>query len=202
LRKARDEGRVCRVPYDPALKVSTWWDIGIGDSTAIWFTQQSRGAIRVIDYLVDNGKGLDFYAQAIAERKYNYWRHTLPHDARARDKGSGKSYERIARELLTGTVRVAAQTGLEEGINATRLLFPRLEFDEVKCELGLSALQHYRRAINLKTQEQKPEPVHDWASHGSDALRTMAMSIQEEYAPAKPDDGFPDTGEEHDWMTI
>lgn len=202
LRKARDEGRVCRVPYDPALKVSTWWDIGIGDSTAIWFTQQSRGSIRVIDYLVDSGKGLDFYGQALADRKYNYWRHTLPHDARARDKGSGKSYERIARELLTGTVRVAAQTGLEEGINAVRLLFPRLDFDEVKCELGLSALQHYRRAINTKTQEQKPEPVHDWASHGADALRTMAMSIAEEYAPAKSHDGFPETGEEHDWMTI
>ena len=27
-----------RVPYDPALPVDTYWDLGTGDNTAIWFS--------------------------------------------------------------------------------------------------------------------------------------------------------------------
>ena len=33
LETATTEGRVTNVPYDPAHKVDTWWDFGIGDST-------------------------------------------------------------------------------------------------------------------------------------------------------------------------
>ena len=37
------DGRVCDVPYDEAVPVTTAWDLGIGDSTAIWFLSRSAG---------------------------------------------------------------------------------------------------------------------------------------------------------------
>ena len=48
------EERICRVPYDPALLVDTWWDIGVGNPTAIWFTQTSFSDVRLIDYYEDS----------------------------------------------------------------------------------------------------------------------------------------------------
>ena len=57
------DGRICRVPYDPALPVDTDWDLGIGDATAIWFSQSLRGGeIRLIDYYEHSGEGLPHYA--------------------------------------------------------------------------------------------------------------------------------------------
>ena len=56
--------RIREVPWDPALPVTTAWDLGIGDSTAIWFCQQLGAEVRLIDYLECSGVGLDYYAKA------------------------------------------------------------------------------------------------------------------------------------------
>ncbi len=58
---ARDGRRIANVPYNPLLQVSTHWDIGIGDSTAIWFAQRSGSEIRLIDYYEASGFGIDHY---------------------------------------------------------------------------------------------------------------------------------------------
>ncbi len=64
---------------------------------------------------------------------------------------------------------------MEDGINAARQLFTRCYFDEVKCKDGLEALMNYRWDFNTRIDEFKPVPVHDWASHGADAFRYMAI---------------------------
>jgi hypothetical protein len=201
LRAMRDDGRIARVPHDPMLSVSTYWDIGVSDSQAIIFTQQARGAVRVIDYIEGNNKGLDHYAAELNARPYNYRRHVLPHDARQRDKTTARSYESVAKELLRGHIEVLGATGVSEGINAARLLFPRMEIDEKKGEGLINALQHYRYNVDPKTNEQRANPVHDWASHGADALRTMAMALREEYTPREIGREFADSYSD-DWMAI
>jgi phage terminase large subunit len=201
LRNARDDQRVTRVPHDPALPVSTYWDIGVGDATAILCVQQHRGAVRLVDYIEDNGKGLDHYAMLLNQRPYNYSTHVLPHDARQRDKTSAQSYESLAKRLLRGQVRVLGATGVEEGINAVRLLFPRLEVDEVRAEKWIAAMQHYRRRVDPKSNDIRNEPVHDWASHGADATRTLAMALREEYAPREERGDIEYAGAD-DWMSI
>lgn len=202
LRKMRDEKRVCRVPHDPALPVTTYWDLGVGDATHILCVQQSRGAIRLIDCIESNGKGVDFYAARLRERPYLYRQHVLPHDARQRSKETANSYEQTVKQLLGDRVRVLGATGVEEGISAVRLLFPRLEADEVRCEPWLAAMQHYRRRVDPKTNETRPEPIHDWSSHAADATRTLAMAIRDEYAPRETADAFGDGTEGGDWMAI
>jgi hypothetical protein len=74
---------------------------------------------------------------------------------------------------------------LEDGINATRMTFPRCYFDETKCRAGLEALQNYRWDFNQRLDEFKPTPVHDIWSHGADAFRYLCLGLKQQ---AKPKD--------------
>ena len=175
LMAAREQGRVANVPYDPAMLVDTWWDLGVGDATAIWFTQSSPGGeIRVIDYHEASGEGLPYYAGVLQSKRYAYGLHIAPHDIEVRELGSGNS--RMDTALKLGLrFTTADRLSLEDGISAARTLLPRCWFDQTKCHAGLEALQHYRWDYNTRINEFKPIPVHDWASHGADAFRYGAI---------------------------
>jgi hypothetical protein len=165
IEDAHRDGRVCRVPYDPAIPVDTDWDLGMGDATSIWFSQSLRsGEVRVIDYYEASGEGLPHYV---------YGDHWAPHDIQVREIGSGRSRLDTARSLGI-RFRVCPKMGLEDGIHAARMLIPRCYFDVDKTATGLEALSSYRREYNSRLDEFKPTPVHDWASHGADAFRYLA----------------------------
>lgn len=174
--KAREDRRFCNLPYDPLLEVSTHWDLGIGDSTSIWFAQRNNSEVRVIDYYEANGQPLDHFVQVLKSKPYLYGYDWLPHDAQARELTSGKS----AQEILAGLgrkVKITPKLSLEDGINAARMVWPRCWFDETKTRRGLECLQNYRRELNEKLGEFRATPVHDWASHGADAFRYLAVAI-------------------------
>ena len=136
LSKARTEDRITRVPYDPGLPVDTDWDLGVGDSTAIWFTQSHRsGEVRVIDYYENTGEGIPHYARVLREKGYTYGEHWAPHDIRVREFGTGKSRRDTARNHGI-EFNIVPNIGLDDGIDAVRLLLPRCWFDEVKGPRG------------------------------------------------------------------
>lgn len=173
---ARAGGRFRPVPYDPLVEVSTHWDIGIGDSTAIWFAQRVGPEVRIIDYYEANSQPLSHYVGVLKAKPYVYGQDWLPHDAQARELTSGKS----AQEVLTALgrrVKITPKLSLEDGINAARMVWPRCYFDETATARGLECLQNYRRELNEKLGEFKAQPVHDWASHGADAFRYLAVAI-------------------------
>ena len=172
---ARASGRICTVPIDPILPVDTDWDLGVGDSTAIWFSQSSRsGEIRVVDYYEASGEGLPFYKQVLSNKGYTYGQHWAPFDIQVKELGSGRT--RLETAISLGIrFNVAPNVPLEDGIHAARMLFPRCYFDAKRCEAGLEALTHYRRDYNTRIGEFKAIPVHDWASHGADAFRYLAL---------------------------
>lgn len=175
LDAARVDGRITRVPYDPALPVDTDWDIGIGDAMAIWFSQSLKsGEVRLIDYYEASGEGFPHYATVLKERGYSYGQHWAPHDIQVRELASGRSRLEAAAALGI-RFHVAPRLGVEDGIHAARLLFPRCWFDGDKCKAGLEALQHYRRDYNTRLGEFKATPVHDWSSHCADAFRGLAV---------------------------
>lgn len=175
LESARAGGRVCNVPCEPTLPVDTDWDLGVGDSTAIWFTQSLRsGEVRVIDYYEASGEGLPHYAQVLTNKGYTYGSHWAPHDIAVRELGSGRSRLETAGTLGI-RFNICPNIPIEDGIHAARMLFPRCYFDAAKCKAGLEALQHYRRDYNTRLNEFKPTPVHDWAEHGSSAFRYLAV---------------------------
>ncbi len=178
LAAARLGGRVAAVPYDPILPVDTDWDLGIGDAMSIWFSQSERsGTIRIIDYLEGSGEGLPYYTQQLREKGYTYGTHWAPHDIQVKELGSGRSRIETAHSLGI-RFQVCPNIPLEDGIHAARMIFPRCWFDADKCAPGLEALQHYKRDYNSRLNEFKAVPVHDWASHGADAFRYLAVRQQ------------------------
>lgn len=185
LKAARDGDRITSVPHDPALPVHTFWDLGVGDATAIWFAQAIASEVRLIDYYEAEGEGLPFYAKVLKDRGYNYGKHWAPHDIEVREFGSGRSRIETARSLginflLCPRAGSGNAEALEERIHASRMLFPRCYFDAEKTRAGIKALSSYRRAYNQTLDEFKATPVHDWASHGADAFGHMAVSLKTE----------------------
>lgn len=180
LNAAESEKRISRVPYDPAVTVWTAWDLGIGDSTAIWFAQTVGREVRVIDYYEASGVGLDHYAKVLKERPYAYREHVLPHDAGSSELGTGRRRVDVLRDMLGRNIRVLPRTALDDGIQAVRALIPRCWFDEAKCSKGLDALRQYQREWDDSIQDFRPRPQHDWTSHAADAFRYLALGIKEE----------------------
>lgn len=178
LQQARAAGRVTTVPIDPVLPVDTDWDLGVGDATAIWFSQSSRaGDVRVVDYYEASGEGLPHYASVLKDKGYLYGAHWAPHDIQVQEFSSGRSRLEAAATLGI-RFQIVPNVPLEDGIHAARMLFPRCYFDAGRCEAGLEALQHYRRDFNTRLNEFKATPVHDWSSHGADAFRYLALRQQ------------------------
>jgi len=199
LNAARAAGRVTTVPYDPILPVDTDWDLGVGDATAIWFSQSTRsGEVRLIDYYEASGEGLPHYVQVLKDRGYTYGTHWAPHDIRVRELGTGRSRLETAASLGL-RFAITANLPIEDGIHAARMLFPRCWFDKLRCQAGLDSLQHYRRDYNTRLQEFKATPVHDFASHGADAWRGLAVRQQAPKEPTRIDYG--PIGGAHGWMS-
>lgn len=170
--------QITRVPYDPAYPVTTAWDLGIGDATAIWFLQPVGREVRVLDYYETTGQGLDHYAGVLRAKPYGYLEHLLPHDAEARELGTGRTRVETLQRLGIGRVRVMPRQSVDDGIAAVRNLLPLCFFDAEKCAEGLEALRSYRADFDEKHETLKATPVHDWASHGADAFRTGALGLR------------------------
>lgn len=185
LKRARDTQRIARVPHEPAQLVSTAWDIGFGDSTAIWFFQWVGPELRIIDYYECCGEPITHYLGVLKGRGYNYDTHWLPHDAEHKQLATGTSIVEIVRENGF-RAQVVPNMPLEHGINQARLVLGKSWFDEERCKAGLEALIHYQWDYNKRLDEVKPTPLHNWASHGADAFRYLALIAEK----ARPNDGW------------
>lgn len=179
LRKATEEGRICRVPYDSSKPVHTAWDLGHADMTSIWFFQVAGlGELRVIDFYENRGQKMPHYLVMLQNKGYVYGTDYLPHDADSEHLAAAKSIAGQARDAGR-TVRVLERTSVALGINTARTLFANMYFDVDKCADGLQSLRHYRYDVDEITGDWSREPVHDNASHAADAFRYMAVAFRE-----------------------
>jgi len=178
LKKANNEGRITSVPYVETIPVNTVWDLGVGDSTAIWFYQNIGSEIRIIDYYEASGEGLPYYAKVLQERGYVYGEHYAPHDIEVREMGSGVSRIETAASLGI-RFRVTKNIPIDDGINAVRTLFTRCWFDKDKCKQGLNCLINYHKEYDEKRKEYKNTAFHDWSSHAADAFRYLAINASQ-----------------------
>lgn len=178
-------GRIGDVAYDAAVPVYTAWDLGIGDATAIWFFQVVGPELHVIDHYEAHGHGLQHYAAVLQSKPYKYAKHYVPHDAHARDLGTGRTRVETLKELTGSYPVVLRLNDVMDGINAMRVSMPRSRWDAVRCREGIEALRQYRAEYDEKLKTFKDRPRHDWTSHTADAARYMAMAWRE-IAPPKP----------------
>ena len=184
LNLAEREGRLTRVPYDAQQPVFTFWDLGFGDSTTVWFGQSVGFEFHWIDYISGELQALAYYIKQLQERPYIYACHYLPWDGASKELGTGRSIQEQMQAIF-GHDRVKCAKRLEvvDGIAAVRLIFGRSWFDREKCADGLQALRHYRYERDEQLGAFKRSPLHDWASHGADGFRTAAVSIKEVQRP-------------------
>lgn len=185
----RSSGRICNAPYDPLLKVHTIWDLGYDDFMSILLVQRLGSEIRIIGYIEDRQRTLADYDADLRQLNYNWGTFYLPHDGKAKDYRSGRS----AQEIMTGLgrkVEIVENIGLEEGIRAARLIFPRCIFDKTNAGQLVNRLGRYRRKVNEETGSGGT-PVHDEHSHGADGFRYLAVVADQLQNNATPIIGDP-----------
>ena len=178
MAEAAKDGRITQVPYDPAFQVYTAWDIGGDrDATAIWFWQSIGKQICLIDYYEAVGSDSGPHVKVLLAKPYNYAQHFLPHDAGPNRLGIDLSYPDFLRNHGLRNIIVLPVGIREHGINTARLLLPRCVFDSNKCAQGIESLKMYRAKYDEKLKNLSASPIHDWASHGADAFRYLAVAL-------------------------
>lgn len=185
MQLARSQNRIGVVPFNPAVPVNTFWDLGLNDTTAIWFHQQDRGSNRFPLCMESSGVGLEYYAGELqrlqAERGYVYGKHYLPHDGVNRTiQGGAKRTIDLLRQLLPGhKFEIVPRTPqVITGIRQTRAAMATCVFDKVGCADGIAALDAYRFKFDQNLQVFGTEPVHDWASNYADGFRQFGQGYE------------------------
>lgn len=176
--------RIGEIPDNSHLPVHTYWDIGVGDSTSIWFVREVGEEFHIIDHYSNSGEGLRHYMKVLKDKGYEYASHNGPHDIDNREFGSdAKSRRELAQEGYeidgqTYSIRfeVVPKLSVDEGIEAVREILPLCVFDENKCGEGITHLEAYQKEWDDKRGCWKDKPLHDYTSHDADGFRYFAVS--------------------------
>ena len=178
IEKAREEGRICNVPYETRSNVNTAWDIGYGDSTSITFWQEIGGEIRIIDFYEAQGEGIAHYAKIIQNKPYVYGTHYMPHDAGSGSIQTGRTLQDIAWEIGIKTTILQRESDIQIGIEAVRAMLSIVFIDQTKCLHLIKCLENYHKKFNEKTQSYSESPLHDWCFTGDTFVLTRIGMCQ------------------------
>jgi len=172
----RAEKRIGFVPYDESIPVHTAWDLGYNDANSIWFFQVFGKEIRLLEYLEGSGESLSHWLGIIKAKPYNYDKHLAPHDIMVHEYTSGMTRQASARKMGMNLIPVQ-KVEIIPGIDQVRTILNRCWFDEKKCDKGLKALDNYKKDWDDRNACWRSQPLHNWASHGADAFRTLAVGL-------------------------
>jgi phage terminase large subunit len=193
IRDAIENGRICNVPYEAKLKTHAVFDLGWNDQTAIIIVQRHLSELRIIDYIEDSHRTLDWYSAMMRNKMLNWGSVYLPHDAAHGTLNSGgKSSADVMRELKWN-VQMVPNIPVETGIKQARMAFNKVYFDKTKAERLVQCLKRYKRNIPVSTGEPA-SPTHDEYSHGADCFRYLSLVApamrNEDWKPIK----YPEMG--------
>ena len=184
LAQARNEGRITKVPYDASTGVYTAWDLGIGDSTVIWFFQVVGREIHFIDHYEGSNEDLGHYISYIQNKPYQYTTHFLPHDSKARELQTGMTRVEFFNNHGIYNIEILRPTNFSLGQDDIDLVarpkFSLCWFDEEKCQRGLECLRAYHYEYDEKNKLLRNKPEHDWSSHSSSAFIYALMAKTEQ----------------------
>lgn len=183
IAQAEIEGRIGSVPYDASAGTYTAIDLGIGDSTAIWWFQMVGQEIHFIDHYESSGEELGHYISVIKNKPYNYTTHFLPHDAKQRELQTGMTRVEFFENNGIHNIEVLRPTNFQLGQDDINMIarpkFSKIWIDRDKCERGLKCLRAYHYEYDEKNKLLKDKPEHDWSSHSSSAFIYALIAAQE-----------------------
>jgi phage terminase large subunit len=177
MQAAEVDNRITRVPYDAIKPVHAVFDLGWADHTAIWFVQFIGFEIRLIRYMQANQQTISWYLAEMQKFGYYFDTMWLPHDAAAKNLGSGRSIEEIVRSA-GHKVQILPRVPVTDSINAARTIFNKCYFDRENTSDGLQCLRHYRYDVD-ESGAWSQKPLHDQYSHGADAFRMLGLLVNE-----------------------
>ena len=180
--QAVNEGRITdNIAVDPKYPIYTAWDLGFGDSTAIWFYQVGFNEIMIVDCYENSGEGIDHYCKIVKEKfpKERYHVHYVPHDAANKlQAAGGRSIIEQMKTFDIGSIMCVPATSQENSIEALRMTLPKCWFHATNCYNGIEALRMYRYGYDEINRNFKTKPLHDWSSHFADAAEIIAVMWQ------------------------
>jgi hypothetical protein len=182
----KKRGGICAFDH-PMDGVFTTWDLGRSDSTAIWFWRFNQHRVPdVIDHYENHGQGLSHFFEVVDGKGYQYAKHWLPHDARAKTLATQQSVlEQCLEHWGMGTVAIVPELSLVDGIQAVRWLLEQPMQIHERCDVpvrlehsGVDALREYRFEWDEEDQCFSTRPLHNWASHTADAFRYLSIVVK------------------------
>lgn len=193
---ARKDGRLGNFPVNPGAVVHTAWDLGRSDAMAQWFFQLNGPWIDIIDYYESSDEAMDHHKRVMDRKGYMFGKHFAPHDIKKKDlivSGLNR-IDRAKEELNIDFERINRTKDVIEDINEVRRMFYRFRFNEGTClrksgpnNVGIGSIDAYRKEWNEKMSCFRDIPLHNWASHGADGLRTLVHGVLN-LAPAPNND--------------
>lgn len=184
----RASGRLCRVPYDPMLKVHVVVDLGRADLMALLLVQRMMSEIRIVGYIEDRYRDIPHYSQQLKALGWNWGKVYLPHDAKSTTLASANnphgSTPQRQFEQLGWRTEVLPRIDVDQGIRKAREVFPRVAMHnpgpQQKASEGagnpaelLNRLGRYKRRVDQEGQAH--DPVHNDDSNGADGFRYLAL---------------------------
>ncbi|MBA3052750.1 MAG: hypothetical protein FP827_06665 [Candidatus Omnitrophica bacterium] len=178
IKTAREDNRICSVPYQAGFPVHTHWDIGKKDHMAIIFSQKIGKEIHLIDCLSGGGSSINDFVRLLQQKPYIYGAHFMPHDADPTQIATGTSLKSIAEDAGLKNVLIVPKLGIDVGINAMRQLFNQFWIDDKNCKPMLEAWLQYHKHYDAKRKDFMPIPHKDWSEHYSDSGRYLAVAYR------------------------
>jgi len=171
------ERRICKLPYDPRLKVHTVWDMGYNtDNMSVGLIQRGLSEVRIIDYMEERYKTVDWFAAELTKKNYNWGFDFLPWDAWVESRQTGKSDAQMLQRFGRRPKRVPNVPDAEQSrIRSLRGLFPQIYVDEVKGARLVECWKRYRR--NVPRHGEPSTPIHDQYCHGCDMSGYMSLIV-------------------------
>lgn len=205
INRAKEDGRIGKIPVNPGRPIDTFWDLGVGDKCTIWFRQKIGSYYNYVHYFEYNGEGVRFYKDVldalslpegvtsmvqdgkkrmipVEGRGFKYGRHVWPHDGRVTEFGSGQTRQETALQLGL-RVEIQQKQSVEDRIQAARSRIQNSFFDEKYCKRGLDCVYNYQKEWDDKKQMFKDKPLHDWSSHGADSFGYSSLDDRDSFFP-------------------
>lgn len=188
MTRARQEGRIGKVPLVTGVPVNTFWDLGQGDKTAIWLHQRVNLQNRFVKYFEQSGQGMAYFWSQLQRYQQDnnaiFGSHYLPHDGDAGQQGVVVTTRaQILEDLGARNVEVVPRVReIGTGIDLLRASLGDCYMDEINCAQGIRCLDNYQYEWDDRLGRWKDKPLHNWASDGADAFRQFSQGYS---PPAK-----------------
>ena len=165
----RLENRIGNYPRLHTQQLFCMFDLGVDDLTTIVFFHYVNGKVRIIEYMEDQGKSIEYYAKMLKNTYPSLRKLYLPWDGNQRGKVSAETPRQIFEKFNFRVETVARDSSVLEGVQRTKSYLRKIEIDS-KCLALITSLERY---TIIKTTKNRV-----W-SHGADNIRGITRLMKD-----------------------